>query len=215
MIGTRTRCIRERAARRRAPSKLCTQGPGFRKDPGPFVFRLQPACALAQTRDRKIAPPTLSSDGGCSLTTCRKTTSVLADGLSCTFCGCSSVGRARPRHGRGHEFETRHPLHFGCVLSLRGRVTWCWRCGMCATQGLSHVQRDTTSDGMLAFGHSRSGGGYASSLSAKRGTQLAAGRRPRADARAIPHATPEQGTHVELTLRGWKSAATIGRRRNP
>ena len=51
------------------------------------------------------------------------------------FCGCSSVGRARPRHGRGHEFETRHPLHFGCVLSLRGRVTWCWRCGMCATLG--------------------------------------------------------------------------------
>jgi hypothetical protein len=58
---------------------------------------------------------------------------------------------------RGHEFETRHPLHFGCVLSLRRRMTWCWRCGMCATQGLSHVQRDTTSDGMLASGHSRSG----------------------------------------------------------
>ena len=73
------------------------------------------------------------------------------------LCGCSSAGRARPRHGRGHEFETRHPLHFGCVLSLRCRVTWCWRRGMCATQGLSHVQRDTTSDGMLAFGHSRSG----------------------------------------------------------
>lgn len=31
----------------------------------------------------------------------------------------------------------------------------------------------------------------------------------------IPHATPEQGTSVELTLRGWKPAATIGRRRNP
>ena len=31
----------------------------------------------------------------------------------------------------------------------------------------------------------------------------------------IPHATPAQGTLVELTLRGWKSAATIGRRRNP
>ena len=36
---------------------------------------------------------------------------------------------------RGHEFETRHPLHFGCVLSLRCRATWCWRCGMCATLG--------------------------------------------------------------------------------
>ncbi len=54
---------------------------------------------------------------------------------SCTFCGCSSVGRARPRHGRGHEFETRHPLHFGCVLALRCRATWCWRCGMCAILG--------------------------------------------------------------------------------
>lgn len=31
----------------------------------------------------------------------------------------------------------------------------------------------------------------------------------------IPHATPEQGTSVKLTLRGWKPAATIGRRRNP
>jgi hypothetical protein len=63
------------------------------------------------------------------------------------FCGCSSAGRARPRHGRGHEFETRHPLHFGCVLSLRGRVTWCWRPGMCASLGQlraarHHIRRD-------------------------------------------------------------------------
>lgn len=57
--------------------------------------------------------------GGRSLTSCRKAASVLADGMPCTFCGCSSAGRARPRHGRGHEFETRHPLHFGCVHSLR------------------------------------------------------------------------------------------------
>jgi hypothetical protein len=55
------------------------------------------------------------------------------------------------------ESETGHPRHFGCVLSLRDRVTRCWRFGMCATQGLGHVQRDTTSDGMLALGHSRSG----------------------------------------------------------
>ncbi len=31
----------------------------------------------------------------------------------------------------------------------------------------------------------------------------------------IPHATPDKGTLFELMLRGWKSAATIGRRRNP
>ena len=51
------------------------------------------------------------------------------------LCGCSSVGRARPRHGRGHEFETRHPLHFGCVHALRGHATWCWWSGMCAALG--------------------------------------------------------------------------------
>jgi hypothetical protein len=95
--------------------------------------------------------------GGRSLTSCRKAASVLADGMPCTFCGCSSAGRARPFQGRGHEFETRHPLHFGCVHALRGHTAWCWWPGMCAAQGLSHVQRDTTSDGMLAFGHSRSG----------------------------------------------------------
>ena len=48
------------------------------------------------------------------------------------LCGCSSAGRARPRHGRGHEFETRHPLHFGCVQALRGGTSWCRRRGMCA-----------------------------------------------------------------------------------
>ena len=148
--------------------------------------------------------------GGRSLTSCRKTTPVLADGLSCTFCGCSSAGRARPRHGRGHEFETRHPLHFGCVLALRCRATWCWRCGMCATQGLSHVQRDTTSDGMLAFGHSRSG----FSLSCSSGWLRTPGFSPVTRVR-IPHALPDQGTLLKLTLRRWKSAATIGRRRNP
>lgn len=51
------------------------------------------------------------------------------------LCGCSSAGRARPRHGRGHEFEARHPLHFGCVHALRGHTTWCWWPEMCATFG--------------------------------------------------------------------------------
>ena len=77
------------------------------------------------------------------------------------LCGCSSASRARPRHGRGHEFETRHPLqgcackrspfarhepvrrdglvsertHFGCVHALRGHATWCWWSGMCAVLG--------------------------------------------------------------------------------
>ena len=62
--------------------------------------------------------------------------------------------------GRGHEFEARHPLHFGCVLALRGRATWCSGPG-CAWPWPGHVQRDTTSDGTLAFGHSRSGNTHA------------------------------------------------------
>lgn len=110
--GGSARCIRERQAHSAPSSKLCSQRPGFRKDPGLF---------------------------------------------HCNFCGCSSVGRARPCQGRGHGFETRHPLHFGCVHALRGHATRCGGPGMCAAQGLGHVQRDTTSDGMLACGHSRSG----------------------------------------------------------
>ena len=39
-----------------------------------------------------------TGDGGRSLTTCCEATSVLADGMPRNFCGCSSVGRARPRH---------------------------------------------------------------------------------------------------------------------
>lgn len=66
-----------------------------------------------------------TGDGGCSLTSCRKATFGTGRRIALQLCGCSSAGRARPRHGRGHEFEARHPLHFGCVHALRGRVTWC------------------------------------------------------------------------------------------
>ena len=179
-----------------------------------------------------------TGDGGRSLTTCCEATTVLADGLPRNFCGCSSAGRARPRHGRGHEFETRHPLHFGCVLSLRCRATWCWRCGMCATLGQA-----TCSETPHLTGCSRLGTAEVDSfaLVAQQAEQPPCKRqaarsnrrrghhqtsRVRLDGRGhhsfkvdtrvrIPHATPAQGTLVELTLRGWKSAATIGRRRNP
>lgn len=56
-------------------------------------------------------------------------------------CGCSSVGRARPRQGRGHEFETRHPLHVGCVRAqapVRLRACACPRCGTRAAMRLVH-----------------------------------------------------------------------------
>jgi len=135
LIGTRTECIRERAAPSRKDARTLQAlyaEARIPKGSGPFSF-------LTSTGLRIGADPRsmdrTTGDGGRSLTTCCEATSVLADGVPRNFCGCSSAGRARPRHGRGHEFETRHPLHFGCVLSLRCRVTWCWRYGMCATLG--------------------------------------------------------------------------------
>lgn len=76
------------------------------------------------------------------------------------LCGCSSVGRARPRHaawwsGPRVRDSSSAPLRV-CPCTPRPRdmvlvvrdVRGPWP---------DHVQRDTTSDGMLAFGHSRSG----------------------------------------------------------
>ena len=154
------------------------------------------------------------------------------------ICGCSSAGRARPRHGRGHEFEARHPLHFGCAHALRCRAIWCWRPG-CARPWPGHVQRDTASDGTLARGHSRSGFTTASVAQLaeqppckwqvarsirRRRHQIDRSRSsswPRTPgfqsgyAGSTPARDARTGTLVELALRGWKSAATIGRRRNP
>lgn len=145
MARARTRCIREREALRSAPSKLCTQRPGFRKDPGLFHFQLQNGLRIGT--DQRSMDRTTAYAVSRSLTSCRKTISVLADGSSCNLRGCSSAGRARPRHGRGHEFETRHPLHFGCVLALRCRdAPGCARRGMCQGGPRNEpalVQRDT------------------------------------------------------------------------
>lgn len=134
-IGRRTRCIREKEAHSASFLALFAEA-RIPKGSGPFSF-------LTSTGLRIGADPRsmdrTTGDGGRSLTICCEATSALADGWPRKPCGCSSAGRARPRHaswgGRGHEFETRHPLHFGCVLSLRCRATWCWRCGMCATLG--------------------------------------------------------------------------------
>ena len=179
--------------------------------------------------------------GGRSLTSCRKAAPVLAGGMPCTFCGCSSVGRARPRHvswGSGPRVRdsSSAPLRVcPCTPRPRDRVLVVrdvrgpWP---------DHVQRDTTSDGTLALGHSRSGtfspwlsrqGSRRCKRQAARSISCRGHQQPcrvRLDGRGhhpfkvgtrvrIPHATPEQGTSVELTLRGWKPAATIGRRRNP
>jgi hypothetical protein len=153
LIGTRTPHIRGRTAPRRTTSKRCfAAGPDSERIRACLLSVQPTSCASAHDSDRWIAPPAtaelfnnlLQDDPG----TGRR--SVLH------LCGCSSAGRARPRHGRGHEFEARHPLHSGCAHALRCRATWCWRPG-CARSWPGHVQRDTTSDGTLARGHSRSG----------------------------------------------------------
>jgi hypothetical protein len=140
--------------------------------------------------------------------------------------------------GRGHEFETRHPLHFGCVHALRGHATWCWWSGMCAILGQTTCSETPRPTGRSRLGTAEvepsprgSAGRAAAAASGRPRVQSGAGGRQqpcrvRLDGRGhhpfkvgtrvrIPHATPEQETSVELTLRGWKPAATIGRRRNP
>ena len=115
--------------------------------------------------------------GGRSLTSCRRAAPVLAGGMPCTFCGCSSVGRARPRHmswGSGPRVRdsSSAPLRV-CPCTPRPRdmvlvvrdVRDPWP---------DHVQRDTTSDGTLALGHSRSG--TFSPWLSRQGSHLASGR---------------------------------------
>lgn len=82
LIGARTECIRERGAPSSAPSNLCKQGPGFRKDPGLLSFQTPTGLRIGagpRSTDRSAAC------GDRSLTSCRKTAPVLADGSSCTF----------------------------------------------------------------------------------------------------------------------------------
>ena len=105
--------------------------PGFRKDPGlrHWVDRHRsvliknpnrgPPWQASRCVSRPIVPGRTRAALAAwrSLTSCGEATPVLAGQSLSHFCGCSSVGRARPCHGRGHEFETRHPLHVGCVCA--------------------------------------------------------------------------------------------------
>ena len=151
LIGTRTPHIRGRTAPRRTTSKLCfAAGPDSERIRACLlsVSFIQPSRASAPDSDRWIAPPAttelfnnLPQD---DLGTGRR--SVLH------LCGCSSAGRARPRHGRGHEFEARHPLHSGCAHALRCRATWCWRYGMCATLGQATCSETPHSTGCSRLG---------------------------------------------------------------
>lgn len=115
----------------------------------------RPHLGAGQRSDRRIAPPCC---GGRSLTSCREATSGpwIRPKVRLALCGCSSAaeqGHAMARtRVRTSSFA---PLRV-CPCTPRSRdmvlmardVRGPWP---------DHVQRDTTSDGMLAFGHSRSG----------------------------------------------------------
>ncbi len=150
--------------------------------------------------------------GGRSLTSCRKAAPVLAGGVPCNFCGCSSVGRARPRHGRGHEFETRHPLHFGCAQALRGHATRCGWPGMCAVLGQTTCSETPRPTGRSRLGTAEVELVFSAPLQPRRVRLDGRGHHPfKVGTRVrIPHATPEQGTSVELTLRGGNRPQSLG-----
>ena len=201
LIGTRTPHIRGRTAPRRTTSKLCfAAGPDSERIRACLLSVQPPSCASAHDRDRWIAPPA----------TAELFNKLLQDDLGTGrrsvlhLCGCSSAGRARPRHGRGHEFETRHPLHFGCVLSLRCRVTWCWRCGMCATLGQA-----TCSETPHPTGCSRLGTAEVDRQT--RGLFASLTQRPECRPRVrLPHEAPDQFAEIAQQVERRVEGACVG-----
>ena len=156
MIGTRIKCIREREAQRprsRTPSTLCTQRPGFRKDPGLLVFWLQSACASAQTarsmdRTTGFRWTLFNNLPRDDLGTGRWFRLAFADVAQQAERDHAMVEATSSRLViRSTSGVSMHSVPRDMVLAVRDvRDLW-----------PGHVQRDTTSDGMLAFGHSRSG----------------------------------------------------------
>jgi hypothetical protein len=153
----RTRCNRAREARRRTPLPARKS----RLERGPDSERIRafviPGAAQASSTQPRLAGqagrsgPEASSDRDTCRVGCRSLFNKLQRGDAGTgrqvvlaTCGCSSVGRARPRQGRGHEFETRHPLHVGCVRAqapVRRRACAWPRCGTRAAMRLVHRAR--------------------------------------------------------------------------
>lgn len=149
-IATRRVFIRERDPPRRIHSAPVQAGPGFRKDPGLFVFRLStdadasaPACDIGRTRRLRRAffnnlpqdPPGIWPRAGpadAELTLADRVRSVPWRVPGGELCFTSGV----PMHSEAASRGVGGP---GCARPQPG-----------------HVQRDTTSDGTLACGHSRS-----------------------------------------------------------
>ena len=186
LLGPRTRCIRERAAPSRAPSKLCSQRPGSDKDPGLFVFCFHHNGLRIGARRRSL--DRAAGNGRCSLTNCCKTTSILVEGR---LANLADIAQLEERgHAMAEATSSRlvirstsavsfHSVPRDMVLAVRD-VHHPWP---------GHVQRDTTSDGMLASGHSRSGITYTCRvrLVGRGHHSFKVGTRVR-----LPHATPEQ-----------------------
>lgn len=178
-----------------------------------------------------------TGDGGRSLTTCCEATSVLADGLPRNFCGCTSVGRARPRHESWvigatssrlvirstsgvsfHSVVARHGVGgAGCARPLARpraarhhirRDARVWAQPKWISIALVAQQAEQPPCKRQAARSNRRRGHHQSS-------------RVRLDGRGhhsfkvdtrvrIPHATPAQGTLVKLTLRGGNRPQQLG-----
>lgn len=203
----RVRRIREKGAPSRAPSKLCTQRPGSEQDPGLFLSGFnRPAHRRRQrsTRSHHRWRWTLfnklpQGDTG----TGRWFTLQLR--------GCSSAGRARPRHGQ--DMGSRPVIRSTSGVPVHSEAT---RQGVggpgCARPCIPGCQA-TCSETPRPTGRSRSGTAEVECrvrLDGPGHHPFKVGTRVR-----IPHAIPSTGTFADLARRRWKSAATIGRRRNP
>ena len=179
-----------------------------------------------------------TGDGGRSLTSCRKTTSVLADGSSCTFADVAQ--QAERGHAMAEATSSKLVIRSTSGVSLHSEATrqgvggpGCARHLARSRAARHHIRRDARVWAQPKWISIALVAQQAEQPPCKRQAARSNRRRGhhqssrvRLDGRGhhsfkvdtrvrIPHATPAQGTLVELTLRGWKSAATIGRRRNP
>ena len=137
------------------------------KGPGPCSFLTPPtACggrSITACGGRSITARggrSITARGGRSLTTRLEAAAVLAAGLPRICSGCRSSNPAWPRPTcRAAATGSMRVVRSTSAVSRHSGATpsWCWWLRDVRGQGPDHVQRDTTSDGMLAFGHSRSG----------------------------------------------------------
>ena len=120
------------------------------------------------------------------------------------LCGCSSAGRARPRHGRGHEFDTRHPLHFGCVHPLRCRVN-----GVGGTGCARLTARVTCSETPHPTGCSRLGTAEVDRQTS--GLFASLTQRPECRPRVrLPHEAPDQFAEIAQQVERRVEGACVG-----